>query len=85
MEGKVCLITGTATGMGKIAARELAKLGATVICVDVDEPVGRASRNEIVALSRNTAVEFVHADISDYGQVRALAARVKGKYGSSTS
>ena len=26
--GKTCLITGTARGMGRIAARELAKLGA---------------------------------------------------------
>ena len=34
MEGKTCLITGGSDGIGYAAARELARLGATVLIVD---------------------------------------------------
>ena len=34
MEGKTCLITGGGSGIGHAAARDLARLGATVVIVD---------------------------------------------------
>ena len=56
MQGKTCLITGSASGMGKIAARELARQGATLILVDREFQEGRAARDEIATLSREIGV-----------------------------
>lgn len=81
MHGRICLITGTASGMGKIAARELAKQGAVVIGVDNDASAGRASRDEIATLAGHANVEFLETDISDFGQVRRLAERVRATFG----
>ena len=41
MTGKVCMITGSTAGIGKVTALELAKLGATVIIVARSRQRGR--------------------------------------------
>ncbi|KAH8343364.1 hypothetical protein KR059_008987, partial [Drosophila kikkawai] len=45
--GKVVLITGTGHGMGKHMAQQYAKLGATVICWDVNEQTNNQTVKEI--------------------------------------
>jgi len=80
MKGKVCLITGAASGLGRIAGRELAKLGAQLILVDVEIEEGWKSRDEIVLLSGNENVEFLGCDISSFAQVRKLAKDVIKRY-----
>ncbi len=80
MAGRVCIITGAASGMGRIAARELAKMGATVIMNDRDVKDGHAARAEIVQLSGNERVEFIACDMGEFEQVRAFAARLLDKY-----
>ncbi len=81
MRGKTCLITGTARGMGRIAARELAALGAALILVDIKDEEGRQARDEIAELTGNDQLEFVHCDVSSFRQVRSLAAHVLERYG----
>lgn len=66
--------------MGRIAARELAKLGARLILVDIRDEEGRAARDEIVELTGNDQLEFVHCDVSSFGQVRSLANHVLERY-----
>ena len=80
LRDKTCLITGTARGMGRIAARELAKLGARLILVDIKGQAGREARDEIVELTGNDQLEFVHCDISSFSQVRSLANHVLERY-----
>ena len=80
LRDKTCLITGTARGMGRIAARELAKLGARLILVDIKGQEGREARDEIVELTGNDQLEFVHCDISSFSQVRSLANHVLERY-----
>ncbi len=46
MAGKVCVITGAASGMGRIAARELAKAGATVVMNDREIDEGKGARDD---------------------------------------
>lgn len=76
MQDKLCLITGSASGMGKIAARELASMGASLILVDREVEQGRAARDEIAGLTGNDRLDFVDCDVSSFTQVRALASHV---------
>ena len=76
MNGKVCVITGAASGMGRIAARELARLGATVIMNDREIDAGYEARDEIVQLTGNDRVEFIGCDMGEYAQVRTFAEHV---------
>ena len=40
MHGKVCLVTGASSGIGRVAALELAERGATVVLVCRNEERG---------------------------------------------
>lgn len=80
MRGQTCIITGAASGMGRIAARELAQMGATVIMNDRDVAAGQAARSEIIRLSGNDEVEFVACDMGEFGQVSSFAAHVLDNY-----
>lgn len=80
LRDKTCLITGTARGMGRIAARELAKLGARLILVDIKGEEGREARDEIVELTGNDQLEFVRCDVSSFRQVRSLANHVLERF-----
>ncbi|NND36034.1 MAG: SDR family NAD(P)-dependent oxidoreductase [Gammaproteobacteria bacterium] len=80
MDTRTCLITGSASGMGKIAARELALQGAKLILVDREIEEGRAARDEIAALSNNDKLEFIGCDVSSFAEVRTLAEHVDSNY-----
>jgi NAD(P)-dependent dehydrogenase (short-subunit alcohol dehydrogenase family) len=80
MHGQTVLITGTASGMGRIAARRLAELGARLILVDRDVPNGQSGYEEIRRDTGNQAVEFIECDVTDMSQVRRLCADVSARY-----
>jgi NAD(P)-dependent dehydrogenase (short-subunit alcohol dehydrogenase family) len=80
MRDKTCLITGSASGMGRIAARELANLGATLILIDREVDEGSAARDEIAALTGNERIEFIGCDVSSFSAIRRLAAHVNDNY-----
>ena len=67
LEGKVSLVTGAASGIGRATALVFADEGATVVVADVDEPGG----NETVRLvrSRGGEADFVACDVTDSAQV----------------
>ena len=80
MHGKTVLITGTASGMGRIAARRLAELGARLIMVDFDVPNGEAALQQIRSETGNEQLEFIACDVTDFAQVRRLCADVTERY-----
>jgi len=80
MSGKLVVITGGASGMGKISARELAAAGATVVFNDREIEEGQATRDEIISLTGNQQVEFVACDMIDRKQVAAFADHLLSKY-----
>ena len=80
MRDKTCLITGSASGMGKIAARELARQGARLILVDREIEQGEAARDEIAKLSGNDNLEFIGCDVSSFTDIRKLAEHVNQRY-----
>ncbi|GHO60425.1 SDR family oxidoreductase [Ktedonobacter robiniae] len=80
MQGKICLVTGSNSGIGKITARELAKMGATVVMVCRNRAKGEAARAEIKQSSGNDQVDLIIADLSELSQVRSVASEFKQKY-----
>lgn len=76
MAGRTCIITGGASGMGRIAARELAAAGATVIINDRETDEGREARDHIIQLTGNSKVDFIPCDMGDFSQVRSFADHV---------
>jgi NAD(P)-dependent dehydrogenase (short-subunit alcohol dehydrogenase family) len=67
LDGKVCVITGAASGIGAESARLFMDEGATVVGVDLDE--------------RGVGDLAVAADVTDAEQVDGMYARVKEEYG----
>lgn len=66
LSGKVCIVTGAGSGIGRASAIRFAEEGARVTCVDVNEEAVRSTAAEIGEGAFATA-----ADVSDDAQVRA--------------
>ncbi|MEE8368010.1 MAG: SDR family oxidoreductase [Thermoanaerobaculia bacterium] len=75
-----CLITGGTAGIGKAAALELARRGASVIIVGRDAGRGEAAVAELRDSSGNDSVELELADLSSQQSVRALADAVASRF-----
>lgn len=79
IEGKIVLITGASSGIGKAAALELGGAGGTVILVARGEEKLRETESEVVAAG---GVAHVHpCDLTDLDAIDALVADVLGSYG----
>lgn len=74
MEGRVCLVTGATSGVGRSAAETLASLGAGVVLVARDAERGQGARDEIRKATGNDDVTVLLADLSSQKQIRRLAA-----------
>ncbi|WP_224963002.1 SDR family NAD(P)-dependent oxidoreductase [Geomonas subterranea] len=75
MTGKICLVTGASSGIGRATALALARGGATLIGVGRDHVRCERSAEGIKRKSGNYRVEFWQADLSRQEEVRALARR----------
>ncbi len=80
MHGKVCIVTGAASGIGAMTAQALAQQGAAVILVDINSEKGAATVNQIKQQTGNPAVEFMWADLSAQKEIRQLAQQFKSRY-----
>jgi NAD(P)-dependent dehydrogenase (short-subunit alcohol dehydrogenase family) len=70
LDGKVALITGAASGMGKVAATLFAAEGASVVVADVADQAGQATAQEIQATGGRSA--YVRADVSKAAEAEAM-------------
>ena len=77
---KTCLITGTASGMGRLTAIAAARAGMRVICVDIDVANGQRVCAEARERAGIDTIDFIECDISSMAQVRNLAARINADY-----
>jgi NAD(P)-dependent dehydrogenase (short-subunit alcohol dehydrogenase family) len=80
MNGKVCLVTGATSGIGAETAKQLARLGATVVVVGRSADKSAGAVAWIKQQSGNAAVEFLLADLSSQKDIRELAQQFKNKY-----
>lgn len=73
VDGKVVIITGANTGIGKETAMELAKRGAHVYMACRDMARCEAARTEIVLESKNKYVFCRECDLASFDSIRKFA------------
>lgn len=79
LSGRVALVTGGGSGIGRASALAFARAGATVVVSDVVTEAGEATTQAILD-SGGTAI-FQRADVSDASQVSGLVARTLQEFG----
>src|SRR5579871_2746420 len=80
MSGKICVVTGANSGIGKETARGLAQMGARVIMVCRNLEKGKAALEEIRREFGSSQVDLLIADLSSQASVRALSEQIQQKY-----
>jgi len=74
LQGRACIVTGAAQGIGEACARRFASEGASVVIADIDDTRGQTLATELGAI-------YVHCDVGDKGEVDALVSRAVAAYG----
>jgi NAD(P)-dependent dehydrogenase (short-subunit alcohol dehydrogenase family) len=74
LDGKVAVITGAASGIGRASARKFAAEGAHVVVADLADVDGGRLAEEIGGL-------FVHADVTSPDDVQAMYAAAVERFG----
>jgi NAD(P)-dependent dehydrogenase (short-subunit alcohol dehydrogenase family) len=71
--GRMAVVTGANSGIGLIAARELARAGARVVLACRNTEKGEAAARDIAAALPDAAVEVGSLDLSNLASVRGFA------------
>ena len=73
LAGRVAVVTGASSGMGKATAAELAGMGAEVVLACRDARRGQLARDEIVEATGNDRVEMMELDLASLASVCRFA------------
>ena len=79
-DGRVVMITGSNTGLGFHNARDLARLGATVVMACRTESRATAAMEQIAADVPDADLEFLQTDLSSLDAVRDAAAEFRTRH-----
>ncbi|WP_371431772.1 SDR family NAD(P)-dependent oxidoreductase [Novosphingobium sp.] len=79
LEGKVVLVTGAGSGIGRASAHRIAAAGAHVVISDINAEQGQAVLAEIAA--EGGQASFLRADVGVEGDVAALIAAIVARHG----
>ena len=77
--GRVALVTGASSGIGKATARAFASEGYATVMADINEREGLALASE--AEGEGASCRFVRCDVSDEASVRDLIAETVSTFG----
>jgi NAD(P)-dependent dehydrogenase (short-subunit alcohol dehydrogenase family) len=80
MKGKICIVTGANSGLGRASALALAQMGANVVMLCRNRERGEAARIEIQERSGNENVELILADLGSQASVRQFVATFEQKH-----
>lgn len=80
MHGKVCLVTGATSGIGRVTAGALAARGATVVITGRTPAKAQEAVAQITGETGNDSIHYLLADFVDLQQVEEMAAAFKERY-----
>src|SRR5580658_1089062 len=79
LKGKVAVITGGGSGIGRATAERLAREGVAILAVDIDEAGGAETIKRIEGAGGRAA--FVKADVTREAEMRSAFDTALSKYG----
>src|SRR5579864_8749674 len=79
LDGKVAVITGAASGMGRASALLFAREGAHVVLADLNAPGGEAAAER--ASQAGPRCVFQRTDVASEPDIQALVARALSEFG----
>ena len=79
LTGRVAVVSGAASGMGRITSLGFAEVGADVVLLDINEAGAQETAYEIEKMGRRALP--IYCDISDPDQIRAAFERVDSELG----
>jgi NAD(P)-dependent dehydrogenase (short-subunit alcohol dehydrogenase family) len=79
LNGKVALVTGAASGIGKACALALAEAGAQVVAADINAAGAQSTSDAIVSFQRQSIA--VAADVGDLTQIDNMVKQALTAYG----
>jgi NAD(P)-dependent dehydrogenase (short-subunit alcohol dehydrogenase family) len=79
LDGKVALITGGGSGMGKVASELFASEGARIVLTDVNDEAGVSTTAAITGAGGEAA--YVHADVSQEADADAMVRTAIDRFG----
>lgn len=80
MRGRVCVVTGATSGIGRAAAFGLARRGATVVMMARDAARGERVREELRRETGNGDISLVRLDLASLTAVREAAAEIEERF-----
>ena len=80
MKGKIIVVTGASSGIGKATASGLARMGAHVVMVSHHQARGEAAQIEVQMQSGNSQVDLLLADLSSQAEIRHLVGDLQARY-----
>jgi NAD(P)-dependent dehydrogenase (short-subunit alcohol dehydrogenase family) len=78
--GRTAIITGANSGIGLVAARELARAGARVVLACRDTEKGVAAASDVASRAANAEVEMSALNLASLDSVRAFAERFRAEH-----
>ncbi|MGI8926447.1 MAG: oxidoreductase [Tepidiformaceae bacterium] len=79
-DGRTAVVTGANSGIGLVAARELARAGARVVLACRNTEKGDNAASEIRLAAPGASVEVAALDLGSLGSVRAFAERYRSQH-----
>lgn len=80
MSGKVCIITGGTSGIGKATALELARMGATIILPARNLGLADEVKKEIIEQTGNANIDVMPCDMVSFVSIMSFAKSFQAKY-----
>lgn len=78
-EGKVAIVTGSGTGLGKSYVKALCKEGASVVIAEFNDELGKACESELSEMGYK--VTFIKANVADEENIKSMVDETVAKYG----